>query len=266
MAIINITPDSFSDGGEAFTPDAAMDRIRLARDQGAAILDLGGESTRPGAARVPPIEQAARVLPVIRAARREGIDLPISIDTTRAEVARAAIDAGADIINDVSAGLDDPAMIPLAAERSAGLILMHRLRPPSEDVYSNQYERAPVYAEEAGGVVGVVRSFLKSRAEDAVRAGVNPESIVLDPGLGFGKSVAQNHELIQRIDEIQTLGFPVLSAASRKSFLSSAPGDHPKSRDAASVAVTVAHRRAGIRLFRVHNVAAHIDALHDGPT
>ncbi len=262
MAIINVTPDSFSDGGEAFTVRTALDRIRRARDGGASILDIGGESTRPGSTRVPADEQIRRVVPVIRAARDAGIELPISVDTTRAEVAAAALDAGAHIINDVSAGTEDAAMFALAAERGAGLILMHRLRPPGEDVYSTQHAHEPEYDAESGGVVGIVKSFLKDRAAEAVRAGVRAESIVLDPGLGFGKGVAQNHELIRRIAEFAELGFPVLSAASRKSFLSVAPGrDHPKDRDAAGVGITVAHALAGIRLFRVHNVAAHVEAL-----
>lgn len=262
MAIINVTPDSFSDGGEAFTVDSAVARGLLARDQGAAILDLGGESTRPGAARVPAEEQIARVIPVIRGLRAAGVDLPISIDTTRATVVRAALDAGASIINDVSAGTEDEGMLALAAERGAGLILMHRLRPPEHDVYSTQYASAPEYDAASGGVVGVVRAFLAQRIDAAERAGVDRASIVIDPGLGFGKSVEQNHELIRRITELNTLGRPILSAASRKSFLSASPGrDHPKDRDAASVGVTVAHALAGVRLFRVHDVAVHSEAL-----
>lgn len=262
MAIINVTPDSFSDGGEAFTVHSALDRIRRAQDEGAALLDIGGESTRPGSMRVQADEQVRRVIPILHATRGAGIELPISVDTTRAEVAEAALDAGASIINDVSAGTEDPAMFSLAAERGAGLILMHRLRPPGLDVYSTQHAQPPEYDPSAGGVVGVVRSFLKDRAAAAVRAGVRAGSIVLDPGLGFGKSVAQNHELIRRITEFADLGFPVLSAASRKSFLSASPGqDHPKDRDAASVGVTVAHMLAGIQLFRVHRVAPHVEAL-----
>lgn len=262
LAIINITPDSFSDGGEAFTVDSALARIRCARDEGAAILDIGGESTRPGATRIPANEQIDRVLPVIRAAREHGIDLPISVDTTLSAVALAAIDAGAQIINDVSAGTEDPEMFALVADRGAGLILMHRLRPPGEDVYSTQHTKEPEYDAASGGVLGIVKQHLQGRADAAIRAGVRRESIVLDPGLGFGKSVAQNLELIRRIADFSKLGFPILSAASRKSFLSASPGkDQPKDRDAASVGVTVAHALMGITLFRVHHVGAHIGAL-----
>lgn len=262
MAIINVTPDSFSDGGEAFTVEGALERMRRAVREGAAILDIGGESTRPGAQRIPASEQIARTIPIIRAARNSGIDRPISIDTTLAEVASAAIDAGATIVNDVSAGTEDAAMFALAAQRGAGIILMHRLRPPGEDQYSTRYAREPEYPSEAGGVVGVVLAFLQARIDAAIAAGVAFEAIAIDLGLGFGKSVAQNLELIRRISEFGALSRPILSAASRKSFLSAAPGkDHPKDRDAASVGVTVAHALAGVRLFRVHDVGAHVQAL-----
>lgn len=262
LAIVNVTPDSFSDGGEAFTPERALERIELALRDGADAIDIGGESTRPGAARVPEDEQIARVIPVIRAARHAGVNLPISIDTTRARVARAAIDEGANIINDVSAGLEDPEILPLAASAGCGLILMHRAAPPPKDVYSHQYANAPHYDPGSGGVVGVVRAFLLERARAALALGVQREAIVLDPGLGFGKGVEQNYELIRRAAELQSLGFAALSAASRKSFLGAASGEpDPKSRVAASVAVTVFHALAGLRLFRVHDVAAHVQAL-----
>lgn len=262
MAIVNVTPDSFSDGGETFSVEAAVARMRTACDDGASVLDVGGESTRPGAARVSASEQIRRVAPVIRAARDAGIGVPISVDTTLADVAEAALNAGARIINDVSAGMEDAAMLRLAAERGAGIVLMHRLRPPERDSYSTAYPSEPVYDPNVGGVVGVVKAFLRERADAAIAAGVRSDAIVVDPGLGFGKSVAQNRELIERIAEFEAIGFPVLSAASRKSFLSAAPGrDHPKDRDAASVTVAMAHARAGVRLFRVHNVQAHAAAL-----
>lgn len=260
MAIVNVTPDSFSDGGESWSVESALARMAAAARDGAAMLDVGGESTRPGAARVAADEQVRRVVPAIRAAREAGITLPISVDTTRASVARAALDAGANAINDVSAGLEDDGMLALAAERGAGMVLMHRLRPPGEDRYSTAYEREPEYDAGRGGVVGVVVEFLSERASAAIRAGVARESIVLDPGLGFGKSVAQNYELARRIGEVMRLGFPVLSAASRKSFLGR-PGDAPRDRAAASVGVSVAHLLAGVRLFRVHDVAEHVGAL-----
>lgn len=260
MAIINVTPDSFSDGGETLTVESALDRMRRAVEAGADLIDIGGESTRPGAARIPAREQLNRIIPVIRAAHASGISVPISVDTTLAAVAEEAINAGASIINDVSAGTEDAGMLPLAASCGAGVILMHRLRPPGEDVYSTQYAAPPDYGEP--GVVEAVVRYLSERAAAAVRAGVSREAIVLDPGLGFGKSVEQNWELIRRIGEIQLLGFPALSAASRKSFLSSAPGgDQPKDRIAMSVGVTIAHALMGIRLFRVHDPEAHLEAL-----
>lgn len=260
MAIVNVTPDSFSDGGEAIGVDAAMERIRCCVAEGADLFDIGGESTRPGSEPVSTEEQIRRVLPVIRAAVREGLMQPISIDTTSAAVARAVLDEGAAIINDVSAGADDAGMFALAAERGAGLILMHRLRRPVLDQYSTGYTRQPEYGETAGGVVGVVRDFLAERAAAAERAGVRRTSLVLDPGLGFGKSVEQNYALIRAAPEFMRLGYPLLCAASRKSFLSK-PGDQPRDRVAASVAVSVAQFFMGVRLFRVHDVAAHVDAL-----
>lgn len=262
MAIINCTPDSFSDGGEWNSPERGAERAARALAEGADVLDLGGESTRPGAERVDASEQVRRVVPVIERIRASGMDAPISVDTTLAAVARAALDAGADIINDVAAGTEDDAMIPLASERRCGLVLMHRLRPPGADRYSHDHPREPEYDERAGGVVGVVRSFLHTRACQAMNSGVAKEAIVLDPGLGFGKSVGQNFELIRRTGELAELGFPVLSGASRKSFVGHVAGiAEPSRRGAASAAVSVAHWLAGARIFRVHDVAAHVEAL-----
>lgn len=259
LAIVNVTPDSFSDGGSLPTVDDAVERIEHLVGEGADMLDIGGESTRPGAAPVDEGEQARRVVPVIEAARRRGVTVPISVDTTRSAVARAALSAGANAVNDQSAGTDDPAMFALVAERAGAIVLMHRLRAPGEDRYSTAYPTAPEYE---GGVVGVVRSFLEARAHAALRAGVTRESVVIDPGLGFGKSVAQNFELIRRTPEIASVGFPVLSAASRKSFIGRASGvEEPALRVEGSVAVSVAHWLAGARLFRVHDVAEHRRAL-----
>jgi len=259
MAIINVTPDSFSDGASYPTPAHAVARMREAIDEGADLLDVGGESTRPGAARIDASEQIRRVVPVIRAARDAGIEAPISVDTTLAEVAEAALTAGARIINDVSAGVEDESMLRLGAERGAGLVLMHRLRPPDADSYSHQYARNPEYE---GGVLASVRTMLAGRADAAIGAGVEPERIVLDPGLGFGKSVGQNYELIARIGEIASLGFPLLSAASRKSFVGRVTGEEDASRRVhGSVAISVAHALAGVQLFRVHDVRAHSQAL-----
>ncbi len=299
LAILNVTPDSFSDGGALPTPEAAVTAARTALEHGADMLDIGGESTRPGAARVPAQEQIRRVVPAIEAIRRANIAAPITIDTTLAEVAAAALAAGADAVNDVSAGRDDhDRILTLCAERRAGLILMHRLRPPPEDRYSHEHTAAapplppppppPDYGreEENRGVVAVVREFLKSRAAAAVAAGVPPAAIVLDPGLGFGKTVEQNFTLIAHMRDFAALGFPILGAASRKSFIGAAmsassdapetddgrsahtahiarpaPLPPPRERITGSVAAAVIMHARGVRLFRVHDVRPHVEAL-----
>lgn len=269
MAILNLTPDSFSDGGQLATIDAVIAAVRDAVNAGAAMLDIGGESTRPGAARVSAPEQIARVIPAIRAIRASGGELatiPISIDTTRSPVAQAALDAGADAINDVSGGVEDPGILTLATERSAGLILMHRERPPDQDQYSTAYGGPSTPEPVRGDIVAHVGAALKSMLERAARAGVDPHAIVLDPGLGFGKSVRQNIELIVRTSALLGLGRPILSGVSRKSFtgaVSAPPGVTltPAERLPGTLALSIEHLRAGARLFRVHDVAAHTQAL-----
>lgn len=266
MGIVNVTPDSFSDGGEHNTVDAAVRvAVRMVAD-GADVLDVGGESTRPGAARVSETEQIRRVVPVLRGIReRVGAAVFLSVDTTLSGVAQAAIDAGADAINDVAAGGEDDRMLPLAASRDVGLVLMHRLRPPDTDVFSHQHRAAPVYE---GGVVEHVKRFLAERAEQAIKAGVDPLAIVLDPGLGFGKSVAQNLELIERTGEIAALGFPVLSGLSRKSFTAAYAGmsmEAPaRERLQPTLILSDRHRRAGASIFRVHDVREHVALLRTG--
>jgi dihydropteroate synthase len=215
------------------------------KEAGARVVDVGGESTRPGAAPVEDDEQIRRTQPVIKAIRRrfDRESLLISIDTTRTRVAEAALETGADIINDVSAGRDDDRMFALAAAGRCGLILMHRLRSPERDSYSHQYETSP--PEYGGDVFGDVRQFLLDRCEAASRFGVRRDAMVIDPGLGFGKTVQQNFELIGRTDELIALGFPVLSAASRKSFIGAVSGvSQPTARVAGSVAVSEEHRQA----------------------
>lgn len=265
IAILNVTPDSFSDGGQIADTEHALRRAREALEEGADMLDIGGESTRPGAQRVDAQEQIRRVVPAIEAIRAAGIDCPISVDTTRAAVARAALDAGADAVNDVAAAREDEDMLPLAAERACGLILMHRLRPPDADRYSHRYTAdAPDYSEQ-GGVVAAVRAFLRRRADAALTAGCDPEAIVLDPGLGFGKTVEQNLALLTAAETFTSLGFPLLSAASRKSFIGHLSGvDRPAERVAGSIAASAAHLFAGARLFRVHDVREHAEALRVG--
>ncbi|MFG0304668.1 MAG: dihydropteroate synthase [Phycisphaerales bacterium JB040] len=260
MTVLNVTPDSFSDGGRLTSPAVVVGAALRALEDGADLLDVGGESTRPGAERVPVLEQIRRVVPAIEAIRAAGVGLPISVDTTRAEVARAALDAGADIINDVAAGLEDEGVLALAARRGCGLILMHRRLPPGEDSYSDAYASPPSDAD----VVATVAGFLGDRLGAALAAGVAPEAVVLDPGLGFGKSVEQNLELIAGTPRLLALGRPVLSAASRKSFVGRASlgrDSEPGERLAGSLAVTAAHFQAGARLFRVHDTRPHVEAL-----
>jgi dihydropteroate synthase len=263
MAILNLTPDSFSDGGRLHSVDSAVQAAATARAAGAEIFDVGGESTRPGAERVPAEVQIRRTAPVIAAIRRAGGTLagvPISIDTTLSAVAAAAREAGADAVNDVSAGEEDPGLVALAAREGMGLVLMHRLAPPGADRYSDQYVQPPRYAD----VVADVRAFLAERAAAALAAGVRRESIVIDPGLGFGKTVAQNLELVRRTGALLDLGYPVLSGASRKSFVARAAGrgeTSPRDRVAESVAVSVMHYAAGAVIFRVHDVAEQARAL-----
>jgi dihydropteroate synthase len=261
LTILNLTPDSFSDGGRLPTPAHAADAARRAADEGADALDLGAESTRPGADRVPPQEQTRRLLPGIEAIRAAGIDLPITVDTTRAPVARAALEAGADAINDVAAGEEDDAMLSLASERRCGLILMHRLRPPGQDRFSDHHDRPPEYP---GGVVSSVATYLYSRVRAALRAGVPAPALLIDPGLGFGKSVEQNLELVRSTPTLLALGYPVLSALSRKSFtgrIGLNRDSDPSERLPATLALSVLHLQTGARLFRVHDTAAHRQAL-----
>jgi dihydropteroate synthase len=260
MAILNVTPDSFADGGRLVTPGQAADAAEAAAGAGAVVLDLGGESTRPGSRPVPADAQMQRVIPALLAIRSRLPDIAISIDTTSAEVAEAALHAGADAINDTSAGLADPGMIPLAARTGAGLILMHRPRPAAADSYSDAYAEPPVY----GDVVAEVAAFLRGRAEAAMIAGVRRESIVLDPGLGFGKSVKQNLELIRGTGTLAALGHPVLSGLSRKSFVgrvSLGRDSQPAERLPGTLALSVVHLGCGARIFRVHDVAEHVQAL-----
>lgn len=264
MAILNITPDSFSDGGELLKVKQALAAAEDAMRAGAAMLDIGGESTRPGARRIDADEQMARIVPVISAIRRSQGELarvPISIDTTLAPVAAAALDAGADSINDVSAGLDDDAMLPLAANRGAGIVLMHRLHAPQHDSYSDRYAIPPRYPD----VVAEVKDFLSARIEAARQAGIARDAIVVDPGLGFGKTVEQNLELVRRTGELLSLGHHVLSAASRKSFVGRAMGlenSEPHERLPGSIAFSLMHYSAGARLFRVHDLRPQMQALN----
>ena len=261
MGILNATPDSFHDGRSDFLDLEAMTKTACAMiDEGASIIDIGGESTRPGSQRIDPREQCRRTIPLIRQLARER-DCLISIDTTHSAVASDALDAGAQIVNDVSAGLEDPALFPLVAKRGCGLVLMHRLVEPGADVYSHQYEAAPEYGSE--GVVGTVVRFLQERVDSARSLGVAAEQLMLDPGLGFGKSVQQNLDLIRELPQlVANLGCPVLLGASRKSFIGSILGDRPPDgRLFGSLAVAVLAGASGASVIRCHDVESTVDAL-----
>ncbi|MCX5691649.1 MAG: dihydropteroate synthase, partial [Planctomycetota bacterium] len=265
VGILNITPDSFADGGRYLDPAAACAAASRMAEAGAHAIDLGGESTRPGSQRVSPEEQLARILPVIKAIRNTpGVlsTLPLSVDTTHASVARPALDAGANAINDVSGGTEDPAILDLAASTGAGLILMHRLREPGQDQYSDRYAAAPSY----GNVVDAVTSCFERQLLPAAHArGVQPSQIVIDPGLGFGKSVDDNLQLIRGTPTLTTrLRLPLMSALSRKSFvgrISLGRDSTPAERLAGTLALSLEHLRYGATLFRVHDVAEHVQAL-----
>ena len=260
MAVLNVTPDSFHEASRVLSIDAALRAAARAIEHGADMLDIGGESTRPGAGRVSDADQIARVAPVVRAIRGELGEIPISVDTTRSAVAAAAIDNGADAINDVSGATEDGGMLELAARTGAGVVLMHRLVEPGRESYSDRYASPPRYAD----VVVEIRSFLSARAEAALEAGVRRDGIVLDPGLGFGKAVEQNIELVRRLGELASLGFPLLCAASRKSFVgavSIGAESSPSDRLAGSIALSVVHRMLGASIFRVHDPREQAQAL-----
>ncbi len=227
-------------------------------DQGADMLDIGGESTRPGAARVEALEQIRRVEPVIQQLRQHS-QIPISIDTTLGPVALAALNAGANIVNDVSGGEEDPELLRIAATHGAGVILMHRLCAPGQDQYSDAYVSPPHYNNVTRDVLEKLL-FLTQRAQSA---GVSRQCIVIDPGFGFGKTVQQNFELLQRFNEIAASGFPVMASLSRKSFLGAVcGGQQPSERLPASIAAAGIAIQQGAAILRVHDVAEHAQLLH----
>lgn len=250
MAIVNVTPDSFSDGGERFDSARAIDDGLRFVSEGADIVDVGGESTRPGSRPIEAEEELQRVLPVVAGLARRGA--VVSIDTRRAVVARVCLDAGARIVNDISALADDPALMPLVAQRGAPVILMHRAGR-AEDKYV-----VPPYAD----VVEDVRRFLLDRAEACRAAGIARQQIALDPGLGFGKSVAENVALVAGAGRLGDAGYPVLIGASRKTFIGRLTGvEEPRRRDPASIWLAVEAARRGAAIVRVHDVAGTRQAL-----
>jgi len=245
MGILNVTPDSFSDGGQFASPAAALEWARQMIDEGADMIDVGAESTRPGSRRIDADQQITRLRDVLPGLATTGAI--ISIDTTLARVAEFALDHGAAFINDISAGRDDPTMLPLAAARNAGLVLMHMLGEPATMQHQPQYDN----------VVDDVRAFLIERVAAARQAGVRAERIIIDPGLGFGKTTQHNLALLANVAEFTPLGMPVLIGASRKRFLGElSAAANPADRVHATVAAHVAAYLAGATIFRVHDVTA----------
>ena len=254
MGVLNVTPDSFSDGGEWFDGEAAVAHgVQLALD-GAEIIDVGGESTRPGAAPVPESEELHRVIPVIEALMPEltAAGATVSIDTMKLGVAHAALDAGATLVNDVTAFRGDPGMAALVAERGCDCCLMHMLGEP------RTMQDAPVYDD----VVADVKRFLEERMAFAIAEGIAEERIMLDPGIGFGKTLQHNLELLRRLPELVAIGRPIVIGTSRKSFLGRITGqDDPHARVPGTIATNVLALERGARVFRVHDVAPVRDAL-----
>ncbi|MFL5918857.1 MAG: dihydropteroate synthase [Gaiellaceae bacterium] len=249
MGVVNVTPDSFSDGGEFLAAEDAIAHGRQLAADGAHILDIGGESTRPGAAPVDADEELRRVLPVIEKLSAAGAQ--ISIDTTKAEVARRALEAGASIVNDVSAFRFDQELPGVVADSGVECCLMHMLGEPRTMQENPRYD----------DVVADVKAFLEERMQFATSAGVSEDRIWLDPGIGFGKTLAHNLELLRRLDEIVALGRPVVVGTSRKSFLGKLTGKGEKERLPGTIATNVVALERGARVFRVHDVAEVADAL-----
>ncbi len=257
MGVVNVTPDSFSDGGLWLEPGAAIAHGRALLAEGADVLDIGGESTRPGATRPLVEEELGRVVPVITALAAEGAT--VSVDTMRAEVAEAAVGAGATIVNDVSGGLGDPRMLPTVAATGATYVAMHWR------AHADRMRDFAVY-DGPGGVVAAVREELATRVDAMLAAGIAPERIVLDPGLGFAKRAEHNWQLIRGLAPLQELGFPLLVGVSRKSFLGTLLATHgsPRpvgEREHANTALTVLLAQQGVWGLRVHDVRAAKDAL-----
>ena len=250
MGILNVTPDSFSDGGEFLSPPQAVARAKAMAAEGADVIDVGAESTRPGSDRLGPAEQIARLQDVLPAVA--GLGTVVSIDTTSAQVAAFALDCGAAIINDISAGRDDPAMFALAARRGSAMVLMHMAGQPKTMQVDPHYD----------DVVGEVRAFLADRIRAAEAAGVPADRLIVDPGLGFGKRTEHNLALLAGLDKLAGLGRPVMVGASRKRFIGQWTGvPTPADRLGGSLAACLLARWRGATLFRVHDVAATVQAL-----
>ena len=251
MGILNVTPDSFSDGGDFSTVERAVAQGLAMVEEGADMIDVGGESTRPGADPVTVFEEILRVEPVIRELRKR-TSVPISVDTTKSAVARRALAAGADMVNDISACRFDPKMVDVLLEFNAPVVLMHMKGAPKDmqtgDLSSND-------------IVGETCDFLTKRVEELVQLGIKRENLWIDPGIGFGKTVAQNFEICRGLDRYRSIELPILFGISRKSCLGAIVDKAPKARDAASLAAHVLAVQKGVSALRVHNVADTVDAL-----
>jgi dihydropteroate synthase len=251
MGVLNVTPDSFSDAGRYLDPDRAIEHALAMEAAGAAIIDVGGESSRPsGALEIAPEVEIARVTPVLEGLKGR-LGLPISIDTRKSAVARVALDCGAAIINDISAFEADPAMAPLAAKRRCAVVLMHMRGGPADHMQFAHYR----------DVVGEVTGFLARRAAFAVRAGVASSRIILDPGLGFSKRSPDSVRLLSALPRLCALGYPILIGASRKSFVRRVGGEGPEAVEFATAAVNAIAVAGGAAMIRVHQVGAGVAAV-----
>ena len=251
MGVLNVTPDSFSDGGQFLDAAAAVSHGAQMATEGADIIDVGGESTRPGAEPVSAEEELRRVIPVIKELRRK-VDKFIAIDTSKADVARSALDAGAVMVNDVSGGRADEAMLPLIAQRNAALVIMHRQGNPRTMQVAPRYE----------DVVGEVGNFFRQQYERVLECGIDPMAVAFDPGIGFGKTLEHNLELLRNLERLREHGRPLVVGVSRKSFLAKFAGsDEMKDRIAPTATMTAILRERGADVFRVHDVKENVQAL-----
>jgi dihydropteroate synthase len=250
MGIVNVTPDSFSDGGRFFEPSAAVNHALRLVDAGADMLDVGGESTRPGAAPVDADEELRRVMPVIERVCSQS-DVPVSIDTSKTRVAREAIAAGAEVLNDVTGLEGDPDMIGLVVETGCGVCVMHMRGTP------RSMQENPAYED----VVAEVHDYLAARRDLLTAAGIVQERICLDPGIGFGKTAEHNVRLLAEVEELHTLGCPLLVGPSRKAFIGRLIGDNEADRTPGTIAVVLALAQRGVQVVRVHDVAQVRQAL-----
>lgn len=251
MGIVNVTPDSFSDGGRFLELGDAVELAKRLVSEGADLLDIGGESTRPGSDPVTVEEEIRRVVPVIQAIREAGIGTPISVDTRKLSVAERAVEAGAEIINDVSALRDEPEIADFAAERGLGVVLMHMLGTPRNMQADPRYD----------DVIAEIGEFFRERMAFAVERGINPEMIVLDPGIGFGKTVEHNLRILRDLDAWLSLGRPILVGPSRKRFIGAILNADVDGRLYGTIGACVAALMSGARIFRVHDVAQAREAL-----